>query len=88
MLEIRQHQRALLKPAVKMLKGYVDYFSPNKNCNVDGLANCLNRFEETGQPMALGMDQCSAQNNCAVKWQNLSVQKKMKLERKFGRSAQ
>jgi hypothetical protein len=38
--------------------------------------------------MPLGMNQCSAQNNCEVRWQNLSVQKKMKLEKKFGRSAQ
>ena len=62
-----------MKPALKMLKGYVSYFSPNRDCNVDGLADCLNRFEGTGQPMALGMDQCSTQNDCQVRWNDLSV---------------
>ena len=76
-----------MKPALKELKGYVEYFSPNSNCNVNGLANCLNRFEQTGQPQALGMEQCSTQNSCEVKWDDISVKKKMKLEKKFGESS-
>lgn len=76
-----------MRPAIKMLRGYVNFFTPNNNCNVDGLADCLNRFQETDQPMALGMDQCSTQNSCQVRWEDLPVQKKMRLERKFGRSS-
>jgi len=47
-LEVRQSQRAIMKPAIQDLKAYVNLFTPNKDCNVNGLAQCLNRFEATG----------------------------------------
>ena len=47
-LEVRQSQAAIMKPAIKDLKSYVNYFSPNRGCNVNGLATCLNQFAQTG----------------------------------------
>lgn len=77
-----------MKPAIKELHAYVKYFSPNQNCNVDGLATCLNNFQQTGQPLPLGMEQCSTQNNCEVRWDSLPIQRKERLEQKFDRSSQ
>jgi hypothetical protein len=85
-------QRQILRPAVNALKQYLRLFVPGKECDTNAFSQCLiNHYQQEDQNPAgeeFFWNDCSSKSNCTAKWSNLSIERKEKVEERFGRRGQ
>ena len=91
-IDMWNSQQEILRPAVNALDMYLKLYSPGSNCDSTTFSQCLinGQISHNGTPappQAFLWNQCSTESGCITKWADISYEKKLKLEQKFGKTS-
>lgn len=88
-IEIDASQKEVMYPITKGIRDYLHWFTPiQKDCNVDVMTHCMQQKVKVEDIVAdHDWILCGQRSNCSATWDSLDFKEKMKLEKKFGKTA-